>query len=155
MQSSVDLQFFCIWDPSLLWFEKAPADIMALFSWLQNRHKIHVVGGRPVERSMMSVTLVQSIKCSEVKGNFHSMEKCWCSVHNPHSYSSPSDINCTLFLNVFFFKKRPPVWLYTGPQMATATWTLTQMHWISYRSIVTQTKVRKQTIAKSPLNCRM
>ncbi len=105
MQSSVDLQFFCIWDPSLLWFEKAPADIMALFSWLQNRHKIHVVGGRPVERSMMSVTLVQSIKCSEVKGNFYSMEKCWCSVHNPHSYSSPSDINCTLFLNVFFLKK--------------------------------------------------
>lgn len=105
MQSSVDLQFFCIWDPSLLWFEKAPADIMALFSWLQNRHKIRVVGGRPVERSMMSVTLVQSIKCSEVKGNFYSMEKCWCSVHNPHSYSSPSDINCTLFLKVFFFKK--------------------------------------------------
>jgi len=31
MQSSVDLQFFCIWDTSLLWYEKAPADIMALF----------------------------------------------------------------------------------------------------------------------------
>lgn len=33
MQSSVDLLFFfvCIWDTSLLWYEKAPADIMALF----------------------------------------------------------------------------------------------------------------------------
>lgn len=53
-----------------MWYEKASADIMALFSWLQNRHKIRVVGGRPVERSMMSVTLVQSIKSSEVKGKY-------------------------------------------------------------------------------------
>lgn len=73
------------------------------FSWLQIRHKIRVVGGRPVVQSMMSATLVQSIKCIEVKGNFNSMEKCWCSVHNPHPCSSPSDINCTLFLS--FFKK--------------------------------------------------
>lgn len=151
MQSSVDLQFF-------LYLRYFSVVVWKSTCWYYGTvflvTKLRLVGGRPVERSMMSVTLVQSIKCSEVKGNFYSMEKCWCSVHNPHSYSSPSDINCTLFLNVFF-KKRPPVWLYTGPQMVTATWTLTQMHWISYRSVVTQTKERKQTIAKSPQNCRM
>lgn len=104
MQSSVGLQFFVFEILLYCGMKKHLLILWHCFSRLQNRHIIRVVRGRPVERSMMSVTLVQSIKCIEVKGNFYSMEKCWCSVYNPHPCSSPSDINCTLFLCLFLKK---------------------------------------------------
>lgn len=152
MQSSVDLQvffFFFVFEILLCCGMKKHLLILwHCFSWLQNRHKVLVVGGRPVGRSVTSVTLVQSIKCSEFKGSFYSIEKCWWSVHCPHPHSSLSDRNGVLFLNVFL--KKAHCMTVNRPGDQPHQWLLPPehwhrcIHWISYKSIVSQRKRNKQ-----------
>lgn len=158
MQSSVDLLFFflCVFEILLCCGMKKHLLILwHCFSWIQNRHKILVVGGRPVGRSVMSVTLVQSIKCSEFKGNFYSIEKCCLSIVR---IPTPVFQIETVYYSFVFLKKvfcltvnrpvdQPCQWLLPPEHWCRC------IHWISYKSIVSQRK--RKSIPKSPPNCRM